>query len=47
MSNPLIWVVTGLYAAVAVSLLLEGKAGMAVMFTGYAIANLGVIWANR
>lgn len=34
-----------IYIGVAISFVLEGKPGMALAFGGYAIANLGLIWA--
>jgi len=47
MTNTLLWVVTGIYALVALSYLIkDNNPGMAVTFTGYALANLGFIYAG-
>jgi hypothetical protein len=42
MSGPLIWLVTAIYAVVAIDL---GRRGdwMGATFAGYALANIGVI----
>lgn len=45
MSTPLIALVTLIYVGVAVSELYVGRPGMAVVFGGYALANLGLIWS--
>lgn len=39
----LIAVVTVIYAATAASFLFEARPGMALAFTGYALANVGLI----
>lgn len=45
MSGTLIGVVTLIYVAVAIALLLrDGRPGMALAFAGYALANIGLIW---
>ena len=41
----LIWVVTSLYLLQTVILTNNGDYGHAVMFLGYALANIGVVWA--
>ena len=43
LSNWLVVIVTALYLGVAVTAAFEGNMGKAVMFGGYAIANLGVL----
>lgn len=35
------------YAACAVDLYLRGMPGHALMFAGYALANIGIIWQVR
>lgn len=47
MSGPLIALVTVLYAATSVAFLVEGKPGFALMFAGYVIARLGILWASQ
>lgn len=42
MSTPLIWLVTAIYAAIAVDLARKGE-WMGVTFAGYAVANIGII----
>jgi hypothetical protein len=44
-STPLIALVTLIYVGVAVSELYAERPGMAVVFGGYAVANLGLIWS--
>jgi hypothetical protein len=44
MSAALIGIVTVIYAGVAISEYLKGDGGMAIVFTGYAFANIGLIW---
>lgn len=44
MSASLIAIVTVLYIGVAGSEWISGNGGMSVVFSGYAIANLGLIW---
>lgn len=43
MSYSLVAVTTVIYLMTAVSLLSEGRVGLCVAFTGYAIANVGII----
>ena len=47
MSEPLLWIVTVIYGAVSISLLLEGKSSLSLVFFGYTIGNLGFIWSIR
>lgn len=47
MSVPLIIVVTMLYTGISVSLLVDGRHGLALMFFCYALANIGVIWSMK
>jgi hypothetical protein len=47
MSTWLIIVVTIIYGATALSLLLENKMGHSIMFASYAAANVGIILAMR
>lgn len=42
MSAPLIWVVTAIYAFVAIDLARKGE-WMGATFAGYALANVGII----
>lgn len=44
MSAILVGVVTFIYVGVAVSELRNGNGGMAVVYLGYSVANLGLIW---
>lgn len=44
MSIGLIALVTLIYIGVAISEAWSGRPGMAVVFVGYAFANLGLIW---
>jgi hypothetical protein len=44
-TSNMILVVTAIYAATAVSFLLDKNPGMALCFLGYCIANLGIVWA--
>ena len=46
MSSTLLAVVTALYAGVAVGYFKDEDPGMGVMFVGYALANLGLIYHN-
>lgn len=47
MTNALLWVVTVIYVFVALSYLIkDSNPGMAIAFTGYAIANLGFIYTG-
>jgi hypothetical protein len=43
MSGPLLAFVTLIYIGVAVSYWMEGRDGMAFVFVGYALANVGLI----
>lgn len=43
MSGPLLAFVTLIYIGVAVGYWMDGRNGMAVVFAGYALANLGLI----
>ena len=48
MTSTLIGVVTVIYALVALSYLIkDNNPGMAIVFAGYAIANLGFIYAGQ
>lgn len=42
MSTPLIWLVTAIYAVIALDLARKGE-WMGVTFAGYAVANIGII----
>lgn len=42
-STIFLWIVTVLYACVAVMAFCEGNKGRAVVFAGYTLANLGFI----
>jgi hypothetical protein len=44
MNGWLIGIVTGIYAFVAFTSARNGDDPMALVFTGYAFANLGLIW---
>ena len=44
MSTWLVGLVTVAYASTAVALWFEGRAGLSIMFAGYAFANLGLIY---
>lgn len=44
MSVWLLWLVTGAYVLTAFDLWQSDRGGLAVCFTGYALANLGMIW---
>lgn len=41
----LVAAVTVLYAGAAISSLIQGNKPMAVILTGYCIANVGLIWS--
>lgn len=47
MSSTLIAAVGFVYLLTAASLFIEGKAGLAIAFIGYAIGNLGLYLAAR
>ena len=47
MSTPLLALVTAIYAAVALDFAWRGNGPMAVVFAGYAVANVGFIAATR
>ncbi len=42
MSAPLLWLVTAIYAYVAIDLARKGE-WMALAFAGYTLANIGII----
>lgn len=44
MSATLVGIVTVIYIGVAVSELRNNNGGMAVVYFGYSVANLGLIW---
>lgn len=44
MSAWLTGVVTLIYMLVAFNEMYQGRPGIALMFAGYALANLGIIW---
>lgn len=44
MDTLLVAIVTVLYAGAAISSLIQGNKPMAVILTGYCIANAGLIW---
>jgi hypothetical protein len=44
MSAPLIGIVTLIYLGVAISEWTSGRRGMAIVFVGYSVANIGLIW---
>ncbi len=46
MSTPLLWIVTLIYAAVAIDLGRKGE-WIGVVFAGYTVANIGLILAMR
>jgi hypothetical protein len=47
MSTPLLIIVTAIYGLVAVDFARRGNGPMAVVFAGYAVANVGFIAATR
>lgn len=47
MSAPLISLVTLIYLGVCVDQAAKGNYGMSLCFAGYAVANLGLIWAMK
>jgi hypothetical protein len=47
MSFPLLSVVTLIYMAIAISLWIEGNKGMSICFTGYVIANAGILMSMK
>ena len=47
MSAYLIALVTFIYLVTAITLWIEGKFGMSVVFLGYTLANVGMIWAVK
>jgi hypothetical protein len=47
MTTNLIALVTVIYGATAASFLFDGKLGWAICFSGYALANVGIILASR
>lgn len=42
MSTPLLWIITTMYAVVAVDLVIK-REWMGLTFAGYAMANIGII----
>ena len=46
MSTTLLVIVTLIYGGIALSSILEGKLSMAIIFSGYAFANLGLLMAD-
>ncbi len=44
MSSVLIWIVTAIYAGQAAVFTFQGNLPGALVFFGYAVANLGLIW---
>ena len=47
MSAPLLGLVTVIYLAVSADLMAKGNPGMSLCFLGYAVANVGLLWALR
>jgi hypothetical protein len=47
MSQPLIYFVMIIYAAVAVDQYLKGNTGMAIAWAGYSLANIGLAMASK
>jgi len=47
MSGWLIGLSTLIYIGVCISFLFEGKTNMALVFAGYALANIGLILASQ
>jgi hypothetical protein len=47
MSAPLLWLVTAIYAVVAIDLFLKGNPGMALAYIGYSVGNIGLIMAIK
>jgi hypothetical protein len=45
MSIPLLWIVTVLYAITSGDLFVQKQYGSAIVFFGYALANVGLILA--
>ena len=45
MSKWLIALVTLIYIVTAIAYLIEGNKGMSLVFAGYSVANVGLIWA--
>ena len=43
MSIPLLWLVTGIYAYVAIEQAFLHDTNMTIVYCGYAIANIGLI----
>jgi hypothetical protein len=42
-----IWLATGLYIWQAANFAASGATPMALVFLGYSVANLGLIWAAK
>jgi hypothetical protein len=47
MTNALIWIVTAIYATQAGIFGWQGNGPGAVVFAGYAVANIGLIWGFK
>ena len=47
MSWPLIALCTLIYVGVAIDQFRRGNAPMAIVYGGYAVANIGMIWALK
>lgn len=47
MSAALLWCVTGIYAVVGIDQAVRGNGPLSMVFAGYVVANLGLIWAMR
>lgn len=45
--NVLLWIVTALYAGQSIVYLWSGSFPQAIMLSGYAFANVGLIWSIR
>jgi hypothetical protein len=47
MTNALIWIVTAIYLAQSAIFATQGNGPGAVVFAGYAVANVGLIWGFK
>ena len=47
MSEPLLWVVFACYLGVSVDLAVQSKMALSLVFGGYALAQIGMIWVAR
>jgi hypothetical protein len=45
MSIVFLWIVTALYVMTSADLFVKGQYGAAIMFSGYSLANVGIILA--